>query len=337
MKKTLILLMTCMLLITIVTPAFATVQDVNVVPPPVPSAPVVTVSGITDTEAHISWPAVASAIQYTVYLNGQTYAGTNNPASVLTGLTPHTAYTVYVIANNAGGDSPASNTVNFTTLSPVPVAVSQPLVQTNGTTATVKFNPLAAEYNITAYNIYLDGKLNTSFKPVAGMQTANITGLSVGSHTITITATNDNQEGPQSQPVTLTVSTVPAPLGVQAYNKSSDTIYLNWQAVPGASSYDISLNGHSVGQTYQPSYIAQSLTPNTSYQISIMTVMPDGEQSAGTTITVQTENLTNQISVTSIENYIFTYVPNIKTYLEILFAVIAALLMAQNLKLTVRH
>jgi hypothetical protein len=336
MKKTLILLMTCMLL-TFAVPAFATIQDVNVVPPPVPSAPVVTVSGITDTEAHISWPAVASATQYTVYLNSQTYAGTNNPASVLTGLIPHTDYTVYVTANNAGGDSPASNSVNFTTLSPAPVAVSEPLVQTNGTTATVKFNPLAVTYNITAYNIYLDGKLNTSFKPVSGMQTANITGLSVGSHTVTITATNDNQEGPQSQPITFTVSTVPTVLGVQAYNKSSDTIWLNWQEVPGASSYDISLNGQSIGQTYQPSYIVQNLTPNTSYQISIMTVMPDGEQSTGTTIIVQTEPLTNPMSVSSIENYIFTYVPDIKTYLEILFAVIAALLIAQNLKLTVRH
>jgi hypothetical protein len=126
-------------------------------------------------------------------------------------------------------------------------------------------------------------------------------------------------------------------LGVQAYNKSPDTIWLNWQTVPGASSYNILLNDQSIGQTYQPSYIAQNLTPNTSYQISIMTVMPDGEQSAGTIISVQTEPSTSPMSVSSIENYIFTYVPDIKTYLEILFAVIAALLIAQNLKLTVRH
>jgi hypothetical protein len=68
-----------------------------------------------------------------------------------------------------------------------------------------------------------------------------------------------------------------------------------------------------------------------------MTVMPDGEQSAGTIINVQTEILTSPMTVSSLENYIFNYVPDIKIYIEILFAVIAAFLIGQILKLTVRH
>jgi hypothetical protein len=68
-----------------------------------------------------------------------------------------------------------------------------------------------------------------------------------------------------------------------------------------------------------------------------MTVMPDGEQSTGTTINIQTEILTSPMTVSSLENYIFNYVPDIKIYIEILFAVIAAFLIGQILKLTVRH
>lgn len=337
MKKPWILLLTCMFLTIFGTPTLATVQDVNVVPPPAPNAPVITVSGITDTEVHVSWPAVGSATQYTVYLNGQTYAGTNNPASALSDLTSHTAYTVYVTANNAGGDSPASNTVNFTTLSQAPVAVSQPLVQTNGTTATVKFNPLPPAYNITAYNIYLDGKQNTSFQPVAGMQSTNLTGLSVGSHTVTISATNDNQEGPQSQPITFTISSVPAPLGVQTYNQSSDSIWLNWQPVPNASGYNLLINGQLIGETYQPTYQLSDLTPNTSYQISVVTVMPDGELSQGTDLTVQTEPLPAPLTVSSLESNLLGYLSDLQIYIEVLFAVLAALLLAKNLKLSVKR
>lgn len=318
--------------------AYATTTDVNIVPPPPPAAPIgVAVTAITDTTAQVSWPAVTSALQYTVYLNGQVYSGSNSPQASLTGLTPHTNYTVYVIATNTGGDSAQSSTVNITTLSPISIAPSAPTVTTTSTTAKLLWQPLAANYNITHYTVYLDGQANTMVTPQTGMQTVTLNNLSTGGHAVTISATNDNREGPQTQPVTFVITTVPAPLGVQVYNKSSDAIWLSWQPVMGASNYHLLINGQEVGQSYQPAYTFQTLNPNTTYQISVVTVMPDGEQSQGTNISAQTEPSVPSMTVNSLNNKVFSHVNDLQMYIVIIFAVIAAVLISNNLKLTLRQ
>ncbi|MDR3543273.1 MAG: hypothetical protein P4L69_20275 [Desulfosporosinus sp.] len=333
MKKIFCVLVMSIFILMGILPAYATTTDVNIVPPPPPAAPInVTVLAVTDTTAQVSWPGVTSALQYTVYLNGQVYSGSNSPQASITGLTAHTNYTLYVIANNTGGDSPQSTVVNFTTLSPIPIALSVPTVTTTSTTAKLLWQPLAANYNITQYTVYVDGQASTTVTPQPGMQTATLNNLSVGSHTLAITATNDNREGALSQSVTFTISTVPAPCGVQFYNKSADSIWLNWQSVPGAASYNISINGQALGHTYQLSYIVQSLSADTAYQISVVTVMPDGEQSQNANITAQTEPLAPAMTITNLQNSIFSYVPDLQIYIELLFAVLATLAISKNLK-----
>ncbi|KLU61847.1 exochitinase 1 precursor [Peptococcaceae bacterium CEB3] len=325
-------------LMTLARPALATVQDVNVVPPPPPASPTgVVISAVTDTAAQVSWPAVTSASQYTLYLNGQVYAGSNKPSAALSGLTPHTNYSVYVIANNTGGDSPQSSAVNFTTLSPVPIAPNAPTVSTTGTTAKLLWQPLPSSYNVTDYTLYLDGKIAATVTPTAGMQTDTLKNLAAGQHTVAVSATNDNREGPQSQPVTFTISTVPAPTGLQAYNKSADAVWVAWQPVPNAQSYNVLLNGQVVGNTYQTSYEVQGLTADTSYQIAVTTVATDGEQSLPSKISVQTESPAQPLTVANIESNVFGHMPDVQIYIVLLFAVVAALKMAKMLKQSVRR
>ena len=319
-------------------PAYATTTDVNIVPPPPPSMPEkVTVSAITDITAQVSWPAVTSALQYNVYLNEEVYSGSNSPQVSLTGLAPHTNYEIYLVANNSGGDSPPSETVRFKTLSLIPIEPSVPMVTTTGTTAKLLWQPLTSNYNIIRYTVYIDGESNKTVQTQAGMQTTTLNNLTAGNHTVAISATNDNREGPQSEPVTFKISTVQAPSGVQFYNKSEDTVWINWRPVPGASSYNISINNQQVGQTYQPFYIIQDLTPETSYQISVVTVMPDGEQSQSTNSSVQTEPLAPAMTVTSLQSKMFTYITDLKVYIEILFAILAALMISNSLKITLRR
>lgn len=309
--------------------------DVNIVPPPPPAAPTnISITGITDTSAQISWPAVTSALQYTIYLDGQAYTGSNYPQAILTGLTPYTNYTAYVTANNSGGDSPGSALISFKTLSPAPIALTNPQITTTSTTAKLIWQPLASIYNITKYSIYLDGQLSTQVTSQTGMQSAALNNLSLGTHTVTISATNDNKEGPQSQPVTFTISTVPMPIDVNAYNKTSDSIWLSWQPVPGAASYNVLLNGQFLGQTYQPSYILKNLSTNTSYQISVTTLLPDGEQSQASKVNVITEDYTQPLDINNIKNKISVYIYNLGIYIEILFAFIAALAIAKNIGLS---
>ena len=319
-------------------PAYATVTDVNIIPSPPPAAPTdVAVSAISDTTAQVSWPAVTSAQQYTVYLNGQVYSGSNSPKTSLEGLTPNTTYDLYVVANNTGGNSAPSTTVNFTTLSPVPIVPSGPAITTTSTSAELIWHPLADNYNIIEYIIYLDGQINKIVEPQKGMQTTTLNDLIIGDHTVTISATNDNNEGPQSQPVTFTITTVPAPMEIQVYNKSADTAWLSWQPVPGVSSYNLYLNSQQIGETYEPSYILKSLNPDTAYEISVVSVMPDGQQSSDTYVTVQTDPLPDVMSALSLTNKIFTYLPDVKIYFEILFALFAVILLSHSLKLSLKR
>jgi hypothetical protein len=98
----------------------------------------------------------------------------------------------------------------------------------------------------------------------------------------------------------------------------------------------LALNGQVVAQTYQPSYCFKGLNANTAYQISVMTVMSDGEQSLGTDLSVPTEPLPQVMTVTHLENHIFSYLHDIQRYFELLFAVLAAFLLAHNLKLSLK-
>jgi chitodextrinase len=86
-----------------------------------PSTPTtLTASGTTQTTTSLAWTASTDNIGvtgYDVYQNGVFKANTASTTYNVTGLTASTAYTFYVIARDAAGNSSAqSNTVNVTTL-----------------------------------------------------------------------------------------------------------------------------------------------------------------------------------------------------------------------------
>ena len=86
-----------------------------------PSTPTnLAASGTTTTTTNLSWNASTDNVAvtgYDVYQNGVFKANTASASYAVTGLTAATAYTFYVIARDAAGNSSAqSNTVNVTTL-----------------------------------------------------------------------------------------------------------------------------------------------------------------------------------------------------------------------------
>jgi hypothetical protein len=76
-------------------------------PPSSPSQ--VTVSGIQETRATVSWSPVPTATQYTVWVDGQRWSGSNHPGVDITGLQPYMEYTVHVTAANDAGESSSSH------------------------------------------------------------------------------------------------------------------------------------------------------------------------------------------------------------------------------------
>ncbi|OJH40719.1 lytic polysaccharide monooxygenase [Cystobacter ferrugineus] len=94
--------------------------------PTAPGTP--TASGVTGTTADLSWAAAhdnQGVVGYDVYhLMGSTphrMASPTGTSTRLTGLTPSTAYSFYVVARDAAGNlSPASGVVSFTTTDTAP-------------------------------------------------------------------------------------------------------------------------------------------------------------------------------------------------------------------------
>ncbi|MBO1335991.1 chitinase [Streptomyces sp. VRA16 Mangrove soil] len=83
------------------------------VPPAAPTG--VRTGAITTTSIALSWPAVADATSYALYVNGTKSRTVTGTSATLTGLTPATAYSLQVTAVNDEGESAKSTPVTATT------------------------------------------------------------------------------------------------------------------------------------------------------------------------------------------------------------------------------
>lgn len=147
-----------------------------------PTAPTnVAASTITTTSLNLSWTASTdnlSVTGYDVYMNGILKTTVTSTSASITGLTPATTYSFYVIAKDlAGNNSASSTTLNSTTNS---LDTTAPTSPTNLVASTITANSLQLTWTastdnigVTGYNVYMNGTLKTS---VTGTTTA-ISGL----------------------------------------------------------------------------------------------------------------------------------------------------------------
>jgi len=182
-----------------------------------PSAPTsLAASGTTQTTTNLSWTASTDNVGvtgYDVYQNGAFKANTASASYAVTGLTASTAYTFYVIARDAAGNSSAqSNTANVTTLSPAPdtTAPSTPtsLAASGTTTTTTNLSWTASTDNVavTGYDVYQNG----AFKANTASTSYAVTGLTAAtSYTFYVIARDAaGNSSAQSNTVNVTTSSV---------------------------------------------------------------------------------------------------------------------------------
>lgn len=333
MRKILLILIFCF--ITTV-PAWAEVQDVNVLPPSPPGTPTgVTVSGITDTTATVSWQAVDTATQYSVFVNGKQFTGSTSPGVVLTGLTPYTSYEVTIIAHNSGGNSGESSSFTFKTLPPVP---SKPeLISISDVTensAKVTWHPNQIDEYILSYRVYVDGQAVADVEPQTGIMIANLTNLSPGNHTVAVSAINENKEGPLSKTESFTCTSILGPTGLKMANHSSDTVWLIWDPTSKAKIYEIYQGDQKIGETTLTEYAISGLKENSSYNFSVVAVNGDGSKSQPSSISAMTLPIQSSINITSLKESILSRTNNLLPEVTILFAVIAATSIARISRLS---
>jgi endonuclease I/chitodextrinase len=130
------------------------------------------ITNFTDSTITLNWTAGTDNVavtSYDVYVDGIKKAVVSGTITTITGLTPSTNYSFYVIAKDAAiNASLSSNTVNgntgvFVPDTQVPIEPTN-LISTNTTSSKVSISWTAGTDNIaiTSYDVYVDGGLNTS-------------------------------------------------------------------------------------------------------------------------------------------------------------------------------
>lgn len=294
------------------------ISDPIPMPPSFPHE--IAVSGIEETRATVSWSPVPTATQYTVWVDGQRWAGSSYPGAEIKGLEPYTEYSVCVSAANDAGESGFSSSVSIKTLPPVPGTPEMPVISdVTDTTAVVKWHSLPAWQYIQRYRIYVDGQpmADVDVDQESGVQAAELANLEPGKHSVAVSALNENREGELSPLVTFTVQAVPAPAGLVMMNRSTDTIWLTWDAVSNVEMYRITVNGMPAGSTKENMFLLQGLDAESEYQIGVSAVLPDGNESAPATLSIKTLPVTEPMTVSNLtsvgEKYMLDFMPGVIT------------------------
>jgi chitodextrinase len=137
-----------------------------------------TIASFTDTTITLNWTAGTDNVavtSYDIYVDGIKKTAVSGTTATISGLTPSTNYSFYVISKDAAvNGSLPSNTVNGSTGVYVPdtQAPTAPtnLVSTNTTSTKVSLSWTASTDNksITSYDVYVNGSLNTSVSGIVG-------------------------------------------------------------------------------------------------------------------------------------------------------------------------
>ncbi|WP_336784643.1 S8 family serine peptidase [Paenibacillus sp. MMO-177] len=292
---------------------------VYVDPRPAPSAPSGLSTSATNNSITLFWSASSGATSYSVSLNGSTQGSTTGTSYTFNNLTSGATYTVGVAAVNSSGSSAFSTTSRAT----LPNAPGAPA----GLSASPDTNAITLTWNgvsgATSYRVYLNGSNITS------VSTTNYTfsGLTQGtSYTLGVAAVNTS--GTSAISTINASTTIPgapvAPTGLAATSTTS-SITLTWNAVSGATSYSLRLNGTNVTTTTLTSYTYTGLTANTTYTLGVAATNAIGTSAYSTyskatqsvTIPALTLNTPIDVDLPSGISQVYTFTPSVTTLYQI--------------------
>jgi hypothetical protein len=182
------------------------VEDDGAAPAPPEKPAGLTATGTTSTSITLAWNAVAGATQYQVLLGGTQIGSSGTAGCTATGLSPSTAYTYRVIAQNSGGNSPESDPLTVTT-QPPPPAPGTPSGLSAAAVSNVQINlAWGAVSGATSYIVKRNGtSVGTPATP--GFSDTGLTEQT--SYSYTVAASNSGGDSPDSSPVTATTQATP--------------------------------------------------------------------------------------------------------------------------------
>jgi fibronectin type 3 domain-containing protein len=271
--------------------------------PGTPDAPTgVTATAQSPSSIYISWTSVSGASEYRVYWannSGGDYvyvATTYDTFYTDTGLSSNTTYYYKVSAVNDYGEGARSDYASATTFGTVPAA------PTNVTATAQSSSSISVSWNSVSgaseYYVYRSDNDGVYYYPVDSTYGDSYTDTELSSNTTyyyKVSAGNDYGESAQSNYTSATTSgSVPAaPTNVTATAQSSNSIYISWTSVSGASEYRVYRADNDGGYyspvdlAYDTFYTNTGLSSNTTYyyKVSAINDYGEGAQSNYTSVT----------------------------------------------------
>jgi fibronectin type 3 domain-containing protein len=246
----------------------------------------VTAQGLSQTEILVQWQPSANADSYTIWRAASpadpflTHATTATPGFRDTGLLPGQRFCYQILAVNLLGRSSGPTTPPVcATTSTLPIPVSGLIAQaTSSTTIVLQWPPAAgAAY----YGVWGADSPGGPFNTIGttNLPSYTVTGLLPGrTYCYLVLSVNSagNAAAPSGPPTCVTTPAVTAPQNVSAVTQSSSSILLTWNAVAGATSYNVfrSTNAAgpfttSAGVVTTPSFTDTGLSSNRTYYYAV--------------------------------------------------------------------
>lgn len=235
----------------------------------------------TENTVTLTWNAASLATGYNILFRNSTY-NVSDLTKTFIGLSNNTSYTYQIRSVNADGTS-AYTAVQTVKTTPAAPSGSTLTAAANENSITVGWNAVSGA---TGYDLMVA-------KLAAGEKITATTGVSAKVSGLLPDTAYDcrlrvkNTDGVSSWGSAKTVRTTPAcPSGIQV-SAAGNSVTVSWDAVSGASSYELIFNKVSY-RVYGTSRTIYGLTPSTSYQYQVCAVGKGGSSSYSTARTVTT-------------------------------------------------
>jgi len=252
----------------------------DVVPSPlVVPAPTGLAGSAGNGQVSLTWNPVDIATSYNI-IRGNTIVGTSTNASFVdSALTNGQTYSYTIQAVHGKRTSPQSAAATATPVGAIPVIPTNFSATAGNATVTLNWT---ISLDATGYRLYRDGVLIAS--PVTNTYTD--AGLTNGqTYLYTIAAFSTGGSSPQSAAISAKpVAAAPGmPTGVAA-TPGDARVVLTWNAVTGATSYQVYRNGVLAGTTLAAAFTDTGLVNGNSYSYTVVAVNSGGSSAASAAV-----------------------------------------------------
>ncbi|MCZ8518601.1 MULTISPECIES: RCC1 domain-containing protein [Paenibacillus] len=215
----------------------------------------------------VDWDAVTDASGYEIMIDEELLDAGNHTTYTKSGLTPETMHTFKIRAKNQKGFSGWSEPLSVSTLPVKPGMPTKVDAIAGKDIVTITWDAVG---DADAYEVELDGLVVV--ESYEGTQYTDILLDPVSTHTYRVRAKNVAIEGDWS-PV-ITVTTLPGtpewPKGIHI-TSSGSVVNVAWAAEPGATGYNIEVDGTSIDVGTKTQYQHRRLIPGKEYQYRLQT------------------------------------------------------------------